>query len=53
VIETCIPGSGARDGWPYLREQQRLSANLPHTGMVVTIDLLDGDLHPPNKIDVA
>ncbi len=48
-----LPGSGARDGWPYLREEQRLSTDLPHTGMVVTIDLLDQDIHPPNKIDVG
>ena len=48
-----LPGSGARAGWPYLREQQRLSANLPQTGMVVTVDLLDKDIHPPNKIDVG
>lgn len=48
-----LPGSGAREGWPYLREQQRLASQLPHTGMVVTIDLLDGDIHPPNKVDVG
>ena len=48
-----LPGSGARAGWPYLREQQRLSTDLPNTGMVVTIDLLDDDIHPPNKIDVG
>jgi sialate O-acetylesterase len=48
-----LPGSGARAGWPYLREQQRLSMDLPDTGMVVTIDLLDEDIHPPNKIDVG
>lgn len=48
-----LPGSGAGPGWPYLREQQRLSGDLPHTGMVVTIDLLDGDIHPPNKVDVG
>jgi sialate O-acetylesterase len=48
-----LPGSGAREGWPYLREQQRLSADLPQTGMVVTIDLLDKDIHPPNKFDVG
>jgi len=33
--------------------QQRLSADLPQTGMVVTIDLLDKDIHPPNKFDVG
>lgn len=48
-----LPGSGAREGWPYLREQQRLAMDLPHTGMVVTVDLLDGDIHPPNKVDVG
>lgn len=48
-----LPGSGAGPGWPYLREQQRLSGDLPHTGMVVTIDLLDNDIHPPNKVDVG
>ncbi|HTN76032.1 MAG TPA: sialate O-acetylesterase [Pirellulaceae bacterium] len=48
-----LPGSGAGPGWPYLREQQRLSSELTHTGMVVTIDLLDGDIHPPNKVDVG
>jgi len=48
-----LPGSGAGAGWPYLREQQRLSADMPYSGMVVTIDLLDEDIHPPNKIDVG
>ncbi|QDU29003.1 hypothetical protein ETAA8_41090 [Anatilimnocola aggregata] len=48
-----LPGSGARAGWPYLREQQRLSMGLPHTGMAVSIDLFHGDIHPPNKFDVG
>lgn len=48
-----LPGSGAGDGWPYLREQQRLAADLPHTGMVVTVDLDGVGIHPPNKIDVG
>lgn len=48
-----LPGSGAGPGWPYLREQQRLAANLPHTGMVVTIDLEGAGIHPANKIDVG
>lgn len=48
-----LPGSGAGPGWPYLREQQRLSADLAGTGMAVTIDLLDRDIHPPNKFDVG
>jgi sialate O-acetylesterase len=48
-----LPGSGALAGWPYLREQQRLSLGLPHTGMAVTIDLFHQDIHPPNKKDVG
>ena len=48
-----LPGSGAGDGWPYLREQQRLAADFPHTGIVVTVDIDGTDIHPPNKIDVG
>ncbi|MDG2384580.1 MAG: sialate O-acetylesterase [Pirellulaceae bacterium] len=48
-----LPGSGAGPNWPYLREQQRQVARLPHAGMVVTIDLLDEDIHPANKVDVG
>lgn len=48
-----LPGSGAGEGWPYLREQQRLATDLPHTGMVVTIDLAGNGIHPANKIDVG
>jgi sialate O-acetylesterase len=48
-----LPGSGAGAGWPYLREQQRLAADLPHTGMVVTVDIDGAGIHPPNKIDVG
>jgi sialate O-acetylesterase len=48
-----LPGSGASEGWPYLREQQRLATDLPHTGMVVTIDIDGAGIHPANKIDVG
>jgi sialate O-acetylesterase len=48
-----LPGSGAGNGWPYLREQQRLAADLPHSGMVVTVDIDGAGIHPPNKIDVG
>lgn len=48
-----LPGSGAGPGWPYLREQQRLATDVPHTGMAVTLDLVGGNIHPPNKIDVG
>jgi len=40
-------------GWIRLREEQRLSLAVPHTGMAVTIDLRDTDIHPANKIDVG
>ncbi|QDS96502.1 hypothetical protein FF011L_53140 [Roseimaritima multifibrata] len=48
-----LPGSGAGDGWPYLREQQRLATDLPNSGMVVTVDIDGAAIHPPNKIDVG
>ena len=48
-----LPGSGAGAGWPYLREQQRLSLSVSETGMAVTIDLTDDDIHPANKSDVG
>lgn len=53
VYYVQLPGSGAGERWPYLREQQRLSMDLPHTGMAVTVDLVGGDIHPPNKVDVG
>ena len=40
-------------GWIRLREEQRLSLSTPRTGMAVTIDLYDNDIHPANKIDVG
>ncbi|YCM42313.1 sialate O-acetylesterase [Verrucomicrobiaceae bacterium 227] len=40
-------------GWVRLREEQRLSLEIPKTGMAVTIDLKDSDIHPSNKVDVG
>ena len=40
-------------GWIRLREEQRRSLVIPNTGMAVTIDLRDPDIHPANKIDVG
>ena len=48
-----LPGSGAGEGWPFLREEQRLSLDVPRTGMVVTVDIAGDDIHPVNKIDVG
>ena len=50
----ATPRKRCRRGlWPYLREQQRLANDLPHTGMVVTIDIDGAGIHPANKIDVG
>ena len=40
-------------GWVRLREEQRRSLSIPHSGMAVTIDLRDTDIHPANKLDVG
>ena len=40
-------------GWVRLREEQRLSLEIPNTGMAVTLDLRDRDIHPSNKVDVG
>jgi sialate O-acetylesterase len=40
-------------GWVRLREEQRRSLSILHTGMAVTIDLRDSDIHPANKVDVG
>lgn len=41
--------------WSHIREaQRRTSANTPHTGLIVTIDLGEADdIHPTNKLDVG
>ncbi len=40
--------------WAQLREAQRLTLELPHTGMAVAIDIGDAeDIHPKNKQDVG
>ena len=40
---------------PYFREGQALAQRVPHTGMIVTSDLVDvpTDIHPANKWDVG
>jgi sialate O-acetylesterase len=39
--------------WPLAREAQAAVLSLPNTGMAVTIDVGDEDLHPRNKFDMA
>ena len=39
-----------KSDWAALRESQLLTwKTVPHTGMIVTIDTGNGNLHPPNK----
>ncbi|MFN3652155.1 MAG: sialate O-acetylesterase [Armatimonadota bacterium] len=40
-------------GWAVVREAQRRVLALPETGMAVSFDLTDGDLHPRDKASVA
>ena len=40
-------------GWSLLREAQARALAIPHTGMAVTIDCGEEDLHPRNKFDMA
>jgi sialate O-acetylesterase len=40
-------------GWACLREAQLKTLALSNTGMAVTIDIGDGDLHPKDKLDVG
>jgi sialate O-acetylesterase len=39
--------------WPLAREAQAAVLALPNTGMAVTLDVGDEDLHPRNKYDMA
>jgi sialate O-acetylesterase len=45
--------SDTATGWIRLREEQRRSLDIEHTGMAVTIDLRDSDIHPANKLDAG
>lgn len=40
-------------GWPLFREVQARCLSIPNTGMAVTIDIGDEDLHPRNKFDTG
>lgn len=48
-----IPVEPMEDFWSVLRESQSLALNLPQTGLVVTVDVGDGDLHPTDKKSVG
>ena len=51
-----IEWNNSRDGyesWPLMRQAQLNVLKLPNTAMAVSVDLTDGDMHPPNKIAIA
>ena len=45
----------ADEAWSHVREAQRLTAaSVPHTGLIVTIDIGEArDIHPKNKLDIG
>jgi sialate O-acetylesterase len=45
--------SSGHGGWPIIREMQFKTQAVPNTGMAVSIDLGDADLHPADKQDVG
>lgn len=49
----CGVPEAAPKGWPLLREVQARCLSIPNTGMAVTIDIGDEDLHPRNKYDTG
>ena len=54
---TNPPQQPGDSDWAELREAQTLTANMPHNGQALAIDLADpgnpGDIHPKNKQDVG
>ncbi|KAB2641615.1 MAG: sialate O-acetylesterase [Verrucomicrobia bacterium] len=47
-----LPDASAK-GWPLMREVQAKCLAIPNTGMAVTIDVGDEELHPRNKYDTG
>lgn len=55
-LPSCYPDPKpvADSGWPFLREAQSLALQIPHTAMVVTLDIGDpNNVHPDDKIFVG
>lgn len=48
-----FPEAPEESDWAELREAQRKALALEHTGMVVTLDLGDEDIHPPRKREIG
>ena len=53
AMQTAPPAGDKVDSWASLREAQLKTLKVPNTGMAVTIDTSDGDLHPKNKQPVG
>jgi sialate O-acetylesterase len=47
------PEPPAQSFWALLREAQELALDLPSVYMVVSVDIGDKDIHPPNKVRLA
>ena len=56
-FQTPTDNPAGGDGWAKLREAQRHSLSIPHSGMAVAIDTVPlavaGDIHPKNKLDIG
>ena len=48
-----LPSFPKATGWIRAREEQRLSLEIPHTSMAVTIDIRGEGIHPPDKLEVG
>jgi len=57
LVQLASCDTGSKPNWPYLRESQLKTLELPNTGMASAVDLGDfktlSDIHPPDKIDVG
>lgn len=52
--QTVADPLNLHEGWPVVREAQRLALNIPNTGLATTIDIGEADdIHPKNKWDVG
>ena len=51
--EPTATNAGTIDGWAVVREGQLKSLDLPRVGLIITTDIGQGGLHPPNKQDVG
>jgi len=53
LIFVQLPSFPEATGWIRVREEQRLSLEIPHTSMAVTLDIRGEGIHPPDKLEVG